>query len=119
GVVSGTAVQATTLSIPLGLPVFAAALLISGRPDALLQMPTRSALVFALVGISHFVIGRYCNYRALAAIGTNLAGPVMQFSPIVSLGLAIGFFGETLTPLPIPGIVLIPVRPTGGPPHPR
>jgi len=112
GVVSGTAVQATTLSIPLGLPVFAVALLISGQPDALLQMPIRSALVFALVGISHFVIGRYCNYRALAAIGTNLAGPVMQFSLIVSLVLAIVFLGETLTPLRILGIVLILVGPT-------
>ena len=111
GVVSGTAVQATTLSIPLGLPVFAVALLISGQPDALLQMPIRSALVFALVGISHFVIGRYCNYRALAAIGTNLAGPVMQFSLIVSLVLAIVFLGETLTPLRMLGIVLILIGP--------
>ncbi len=107
GVVSGTAVQATTLSIPIGLPIFAAALLISGQPGRLAEMPNRSALVFALVGISHFVIGRYCNYRALAAIGTNLAGPVMQFSLVVSLVLAIAFLGETLTPLRILGIVLI------------
>jgi drug/metabolite transporter (DMT)-like permease len=67
----------------------------------------RSTLVFAAVGISHFIIGRYCNYRALAAIGTNLAGPVMQFSLVVSLALAIALLGETLTPLRILGIVLI------------
>jgi drug/metabolite transporter (DMT)-like permease len=107
GVVSGTAVQATTLSIPIGLPIFFAALLLSGQPGLVAELSVRSTLVFAAVGISHFIIGRYCNYRALAAIGTNLAGPVMQFSLVVSLVLAIAFLGETLTPLRILGIVLI------------
>ena len=107
GVVSGTAVQATTLSIPIGLPIFFAALLLSGQPSLVAELSVRSTLVFAAVGISHFIIGRYCNYRALAAIGTNLAGPVMQFSLVVSLVLAIAFLGETLTPLRILGIVLI------------
>ena len=88
GVVSGTAVQATTLSIPIGLPIFFAALLLSGQPSLVAELSVRSTLVFAAVGISHFIIGRYCNYRALAAIGTNLAGPVMQFSLVVSLVLA-------------------------------
>ena len=111
GVVTGTAVQATTLSIPIGLPVFFAALLLSGQPGLVGELPVRATLVFAAVGISHFIIGRYCNYRSLAAIGTNLAGPVMQFSLIVSLVLAIAFLGETLTPLRILGIVLILVGP--------
>ena len=112
GVVSGTAVQATTLSIPIGLPIFFAALVVSGQPGLMAELPLRSTLVFAAVGISHFIIGRYCNYRPLAAIGTNLAGPVMQFSLVVSLVLAIAFLGETLTPLRILGIVLILAGPT-------
>jgi drug/metabolite transporter (DMT)-like permease len=112
GVVSGTAVQATTLSIPIGLPIFFTALVVSGQPGLMAELPLRSTLVFAAVGISHFIIGRYCNYRALAAIGTNLAGPVMQFSLVVSLVLAIAFLGETLTPLRILGIVLILAGPT-------
>jgi drug/metabolite transporter (DMT)-like permease len=107
GVVTGTAVQATTLSIPIGVPVFFAALLMTAQPARLWELPTRSAVVFVIVGITHFVIGRYCNYRALAAIGTNLAGPVMQFSLIVSLVLAIAFLGEHLTPLKVLGIILI------------
>jgi len=107
GVVSGTAVQATTLSIPIGLPIFFAALLLSGQPGLVAELPLRSTLAFAVVGISHFIIGRYCNYRSLAAIGTNLAGPVMQFGLVVSLVLAIAFLGETLTPMKILGIVLI------------
>jgi drug/metabolite transporter (DMT)-like permease len=88
GVVTGTAVQATTLSIPIGVPIFFIALLMSGQSAWLWELPTRSVLVFMVVGINHFIIGRYCNYRSLAAIGTNLAGPVLQFSLIVSLVLA-------------------------------
>lgn len=107
GVVTGTAVQATALSIPIGLPIFFAALLLSGQPGLVAELPVRSTLAFAVVGITHFIIGRYCNYRSLAAIGTNLAGPVMQFGLVVSLVLAIAFLGETLTPMRILGIVLI------------
>ena len=107
GVVTGTAVQATTLSIPIGVPIFFTALLMTGQPARLWELPARSAIVFVIVGINHFIIGRYCNYRSLAAIGTNLAGPVLQFSLIVSLTLAIAFLGEHLTPLKILGIILI------------
>jgi drug/metabolite transporter (DMT)-like permease len=70
-------------------------------------VPVRSVAVFAIAGIANFVVGRYCNYRSLAAIGTNLAGPVIQFNLIVSLALAIAFLGDTLTPLRMLGIVLI------------
>jgi drug/metabolite transporter (DMT)-like permease len=111
GVVTGTAVQATTLSIPIGAPLFFVALLLSGEPARLWELPVRSVVVFVIVGINHFIIGRYCNYRSLAAIGTNLAGPVMQFSLIVSLVLAIAFLGEYLTPLKVLGIILILVGP--------
>ena len=72
---------------------------------------TAVVLVFAGVGISHFCVGRYCNYRAINAIGTNLAGPVMQLNLVVSLSLAIFFLGEKLTPLRMIGIVLIVAGP--------
>ncbi|HWM49150.1 MAG TPA: DMT family transporter [Xanthobacteraceae bacterium] len=111
GVRSGTVAQATTLSIPVGVPIFLAALLLSGRPDMLLQLPATSLVVFAAVGVSHFCIGRYCNYRAINAIGNNLAGPIMQFNLVVSLSLAIVFLGETLTALRMLGIVMIVAGP--------
>jgi drug/metabolite transporter (DMT)-like permease len=111
GVVTGTAVQATALSIPIGVPLFLVALLLSGEPARLWELPARSAAIFVIVGINHFIIGRYWNYRSLAAIGTNLAGPVMQFSLIVSLVLAIAFLGEYVTPLKVLGIILILVGP--------
>jgi drug/metabolite transporter (DMT)-like permease len=111
GVRSGTVTQATTISIPSGVPIFLAALMLTGQPGILFELPLRSVLIFAAVGISHFCVGRYCNYRSLNAIGNNLAGPVMQFNLVVSLGLAIFFLGETLTPLRILGIALIVAGP--------
>jgi len=111
GVRSGTVAQATTISIPSGVPIFLAALVLSGHPKMLFELPRSSVLIFAAVGVSHFCIGRYCNYRSLNAIGNNLAGPVMQFNLVVSLTLAISFLGETLTPLRILGIILIVAGP--------
>jgi drug/metabolite transporter (DMT)-like permease len=107
GVLSGSAVQATTLSIPVGVPIFFLALALGGDLGAFGSLPRASVVAFGVTGITHFVIGRYANYRAIGAIGTNLAGPVMQFNLVVSLALAILFLGETLTVMRIAGIVLI------------
>ena len=107
GVVSGSVTQAITLSIPLGVPIFLAVLLLTGNPGMLGELSQQSMLVFAGVGVSHFCLGRYCNYSAINAIGNNLAGPVLQFNLIISLSLAIFFLGETLTPLRVIGIIMI------------
>jgi uncharacterized membrane protein len=69
-------------------------------------------LVLAMAGVLHFVWGRYCNYRAMRAIGTNLAAPVQQVNLIVTLVLAIWVLGETLTPLRVLGIALILLGPS-------
>jgi drug/metabolite transporter (DMT)-like permease len=107
GVISGSAVQATTLSIPVGVPIFLLALGLGGGFGVFGQLPRASVIAFAVTGVTHFIIGRYANYRAIGAIGTNLAGPVMQFNLVVSLVLAILFLGETLTLPRIVGILLI------------
>jgi uncharacterized membrane protein len=107
--------------------MFVLALALFGRWSIVAQLPLESTLVFAVTGISQFIVGRYANYRALGAIGANLAGPVLQFNLVVSLALAIAFLGETLTVLRILGILLILVgpavvsrdttRPAGRPAH--
>jgi uncharacterized membrane protein len=107
GVISGSAVQATTLSIPVGVPVFLLALGLGGGLGVFGQLPRASVIAFAITGVTHFIIGRYANYRAIGAIGTNLAGPVMQFNLVVSLVLAVLFLGETLTIPRLVGILLI------------
>jgi uncharacterized membrane protein len=90
GVLTGTVLQAMAITVPIGLPLVA----------------------LSLSGIMHFVWGRYCNYRATRAIGTNLVAPIQQINLIFTLLLAILILGETLTPLRVLGIALVLLGPS-------
>ena len=111
GVVTGSVLQAIAVTVPIGVPLFLAASLAAGSLGAVAGFAPPALLWLALAGVAHFVWGRYCNYRALAAMGSNLAGPVQQTSLLVSLGLAVGLLGEALTLLRILGIVLVVLGP--------
>src|SRR5262245_16185478 len=100
------------ITVPIGVPLFFLAALLTGRLGDVLTFSAQGYVALALAGILHFVWGRYCNYRATRAIGTNLVAPVQQFNLLVTLVLAIWLLGEYLTPLKILGIALILVGPT-------
>lgn len=111
GVLSGSVLQGLSISVPMGVPIFGAIALIFGVLGRVMEFSTATIMWLSLSGITHFVWGRYWNYRAVRAMGANLVGPVQQLSIILSLGLAIGVLDEVLTPLRIFGIVLV----IGGP----
>ncbi len=111
GVLSGSVFQALVVTIWLGVPVFLFAALVTEQIGAVAEFPLPSVLSLALAGIVHFVLGRYCNFRAISAIGVNLAGPVQEISLLVSLALAVWLLGEVLTGLKILGIVLVLLGP--------
>ena len=111
GVLTGSVLQALVVTIWLGVPVFLVAAFAAGQLGAIGKFPLPSMVYLVLAGIVHFVIGRYCNFRAISAIGVNLAGPVQEFSLLVSLALAVWLLGEVLTGLKILGIVLVLLGP--------
>ena len=111
GVLTGSVLQALVVTIWLGVPVFLAAALVAGELGAVARIPLPSIAYLALAGMLHFVFGRYCNFRAISAIGVNLAGPVQETSLLVSLALAVWLLGEMLTGLKILGIVLVLLGP--------
>ena len=111
GVLTGTVLQAVAISLPIALPFFVAAMLVSGGFPALAGFSVRTLVLLALAGIVHFALARYCNYRATRAIGANLVAPVQQYSLIISLVLAVVWLGETLTVLRMLGIVLVVAGP--------
>ncbi len=111
GVLTGSVLQALVVTIWLGVPVFLVAALAAGQLGAIARFPLPSMVYLVLAGIVHFVLGRYCNFRAISAIGVNLAGPVQEFSLLVSLALAVWLLGEVLTGLKILGIVLVLLGP--------
>ena len=107
GVITGTAVQGMAISVPLGVPLFVIAAFFAGQLGEFDQLTTTSILLLAGAGFVHFVWARYFNMLSLAAVGSNIAGPVQQFQLLLSLGLAIAWLGESMTPLKVIGILLI------------
>ncbi|HEY4074745.1 MAG TPA: EamA family transporter [Herbaspirillum sp.] len=107
GVLSGSLFQGLAITVPMGVPMFLIAALVTGNIDHLMDFPAAAYFWLAAAGISHFVWGRYCNYRATRAIGGNLAGPWQQSQLILALFLAILVLGETLTIIKMAGIALV------------
>jgi uncharacterized membrane protein len=111
GVIAGTVLQALSISVPIGVPIFLIAALATGSLALVANFSWISLLWLALAGVVHFMWGRYCNYRAVKAIGSNLAGPVQESSVLVALGLAVWLLGERLTPVKVLGIALVLLGP--------
>lgn len=107
GVLTGTVAQAMAISIPIGLAIFIACVIVLNAWPVLLGFSWEAYALLALTGVVHFVGARYCTYRALKAMGGNLAGPVQQLGLILTLVLAVAVLGETLTMTKLTGIGLV------------
>ncbi len=111
GVLTGTATQAMAITVPIGVPLFLLVIVASGHIETVFGFSSRAVLWLSLAGIIHFIWGRYWNYRASQAIGSNLVGPMQQLGIVVTLVLAVWVLDEVLTPLRMIGIVLVIVGP--------
>jgi uncharacterized membrane protein len=109
---TGSIAQGMAITVPIGVPLFFVAALVTGHLGAVAGFSPAALMALAAAGVLHFVWGRYCNYRATRAMGTNLVAPVQQFNLLVTLVLAVWLLGEYLTPLKILGIGLILLGPT-------
>jgi drug/metabolite transporter (DMT)-like permease len=107
GVIQGTVLQGLAITVPIGVPLFLAAALLSGAEGALFQFTIWQILSLAAAGICHFTLARYCAYRSIQALGSNLAAPVQRLSLPVSLALALWLLDEYLTPLRALGVILV------------
>ena len=111
GMLLGTTMQGMAITVPMGAVLFLFVCLATGSLGAVTTFSPRSILWFSLAGFAHFVFGRYCNYRAIGAIGTNLSSPIQQWEVLVTLALALIFLGEKLTPISIVAIALLMLGP--------
>jgi len=107
GVVTGSVLQAMSITVPAGVPLFALGCLAFGAFGTLFGMSAETLGWFAVAGVVQFIIGRYSNYRATRVLGAAQSAPIQQVALIVSLALAIVFLDERLTTLKIIGILLI------------
>ncbi len=107
GVVTGTVVQAMSVTVPVGLVCFIPAALVTGTVARLPALPAIGIAAMAGVGLLHFIIGRYCNYRANQAAGANLVAPVIQLQVFVAVVLAVIVLGEPISVLQLIGGVVM------------
>ena len=98
GVLTGSVLQAMAITVPIGLPISFLVAVATGSLAAVAGFSGKALAALSLSGVMHFVWGRYCNYRATRAIGTNLVAPIQQVHLIVSLSLAIWLLGAFRPP---------------------
>jgi len=107
GVITGSPIQGMAITIPVGLIGFAPIALVTGIVAHFPHLASRSIAWMAGVGLLHFLIGRYCNYRANQAAGVNLTAPVVQLQVFVSVVLAVVILGEPCTILQLAGGIVM------------
>lgn len=107
GVRIASASEGAFITVLLGVPLFFLAALVTGqllRFDSL-SLPAYGYL--AAAGIVHFVFGRYCNYRAIGAIGAARTSPIQALSLPYSALTALFLLGEGINAVMALGILLI------------
>ena len=102
-----TAAQGAFITVLLGVPFGLAAVVITGQLFNFDQVSLDGYLLLAAAGIVHFGIGRYCNYRGIAAIGAPRAATIQAIAVPYSVLMAMVLLGERPTILMFVGIALI------------
>ncbi len=111
GVIGSSASFGLYITVILGVPLFAIAALATGQLFDTFDLSTEALSMLAGAGVLHFLIGRYCNYRCIDAIGSNRSQPLQATNTIYSVVVAVIVLSEEVTPLMGVGIVLLVVGP--------
>jgi drug/metabolite transporter (DMT)-like permease len=107
GVITGTPAQGMIISMPVGLVCFLALALLTGAVQNIGRFSSTALASLSIAGVLHFVLGRYCNFRANQAAGVNLTAPVTQLNSVVTLILAVVILREPCTMLQAAGAILM------------
>ena len=102
-----TAAQGAFITVLLGVPFGLVAVIVTGQLFNFGQITPEGYLLFAAAGIVHFGIGRYCNYRGIAAIGAPRAATIQAIAVPYSVVMAMLLLDERPTILMYAGIALI------------
>jgi drug/metabolite transporter (DMT)-like permease len=95
--------QGTALTVPIGVACFLPVAIVTGQIARLNAFSPAAAGWMAVVGVLHFLLGRYCNYRANQAAGVNITAPVIQLQIVVTLALAVIILHEPCSVLQMLG----------------
>ncbi|MDA1010106.1 MAG: EamA family transporter [Chloroflexi bacterium] len=96
----------TLISLAAGL-VFTGVLVLIFQVDDLLAVTLPAILIFAVIGILNFPMGRFFNYMAMGRIGVSRSTPILASAPVFAVVIAIAFTGERLDLATLVGAVFI------------
>lgn len=96
----------TLISLTAGL-VYTALLVAAFQFDALLLVSWRATVLFGLIGLLNFPMGRFFNYLAIGRLGVGRSTPLLASSPLFAVMLAVFLTGEQLTLATTAGIAFI------------
>ena len=89
-----TAAQGAFITVLLGVPFGLIAVLLTGQIFNFGLIPLDGYLYLSGAGIVHYGIGRYCNYRGIAAIGAARAVTVQAVAVPYSILMAVVLLDE-------------------------
>jgi drug/metabolite transporter (DMT)-like permease len=99
GVVTGSVLQGMAMTVPIGGLAFLVMAAAFGQVGQLAAFPAAAVAWLAGQGVVHFVLGRYCNYKANQLMGVNLSAPVVQLQVPFAMLLAVATLHERFTVL--------------------
>ena len=104
---AGESFSVTAVSIFVGIPYFAIAILISGEWSKLLAISWKALGLLAAAGVIHFIIGRLLGYNAFRLIGANRATPFTMTNRFYTVLFSVLFLNERLTVYIVLGVLLM------------
>ena len=111
GMVRGSALQGVYSSSVIGVVFLLFAAAVSTQLFRVGDLSPSAYLFLAAAGVNHFILGRYCNHRAIGAIGANRTRAVEGANVPFSILLAIALLSEEVTALMWGGIALVMLGP--------
>ena len=106
GVLSGYVYSGTMISILTGVPTYLLFSFLTGEYVYLYSVPFEYLVLFVLVGLLHFAIGRYLYYLSVHYSGTIVSMPIMASGQIIAAYLGIIILSEVITVYKIIGLLL-------------
>lgn len=91
----------------ISLVLLGATLWISGLAGTLLETTPTSLLLVAVSGLVGLTLGDTALFAAVHRIGVHRSLLLLTLAPIFTTILAVGFFGETLAPMQIVGMITV------------
>ena len=101
-----SAVVGTMISLLSALG-FTLVLVLALQPSDLFEVSAKAVLMFAVIGILNFPVGRFFNYLSMSHLGVGRSTPILASSPLFAVFGAVLFTGEDIQVGTVAGIALI------------